>query len=100
MKETGGTGSGIVVGKLIKKVNPDYPGAAKAGGVQGTVVIQAVIAKDGHILGNLRAVSGPPELRASALDAARQWIYTPYLLNGQPVEVETLLKVAFFLPMH
>jgi TonB family protein len=93
-------GTEVVAGKLIKKGSPNYPLAAKELGVQGVVVIQAVIGKDGHILDNLRVVSGPPELRNSALDAARQWVFTPYLLNGQPVEIETVLKVAFFLPTH
>jgi protein TonB len=64
--------------------------------VSGTVVLQGIIAKDGHIK-NLKVVSGPSLLQDAALDAVRQWMYRPYLLNGEPVEVETTINVVFTL---
>jgi hypothetical protein len=92
-----GTEPDVYAGKLLKKVNPDYPLAAKTLGIQGTVVVQAVIGKDGHILDNLRVVSGPSELRTSAINAVLQWVYEPYLLKGKPVEVGTIINVVFSL---
>src|ERR1700722_18594794 len=77
---------------LLNKVIPVYPPAAKKAGIQGKVVLDAVIGKDGNI-DNLRVLSGPPELQQSALDAVRQWIYKPYLLNGDPVEVKTTVNI-------
>lgn len=81
---------------LISKVAPNYPVDAKKAGIQGTVVLAAVIGKDGQ-MENLRVVSGPPELQESALDAVKQWVYKPYLLNGKPVEVETKINVTYSL---
>jgi protein TonB len=60
------------------------------------VVLQAVISKTGTIE-NLRVVSGPPLLQQAALDAVKQWRYRPYLLNGEPIEVETTVNVVFTL---
>ena len=82
-------------GKLIKKVNVDYPLAARAQKVPGLVVIQAVIGKDGRVLDDLHVVSGPSELRTPAIDAVRQWVYEPYLLNGTPVEADILIRLLF-----
>ncbi len=75
---------------------PPYPAIAKAAGVQGTVILQATISKSGTIE-NLRVVSGPAMLQQAALDAVKTWRYRPYLLNGQPVEVETTVNVVFSL---
>ena len=75
---------------------PQYPAIAKAARIQGTVVLQATISKAGAIT-NLRVVSGPPMLQQAALDAVRSWRYKPYLLNGDPVEVETTVNVVFNL---
>ncbi len=86
--------SGIEEGLLIRDVKPLYPRLAQAAGVQGEVVLQAVIGKDGRIE-NLHALSGNPLLVKAALDAVQQWRYRPYLLNGQPVEVETQITVRF-----
>jgi TonB family protein len=87
---------GIIAGNLVSRVNPVYPQAAKAAKVQGAVVLQAVIGKDGAIK-SLQVISGPDELAPSALDAVRQWVYRPYLLNGQPTEVETTITVNYSL---
>ena len=87
---------GVTSGMLIRKVQPDYPPLAKQARIQGSVVLQAVIGKDGSIQ-NLKAVSGHPMLIPSALDAVRQWRYKPYFLNGEPVEVDTQVTVNFTL---
>jgi TonB family protein len=81
---------------LLNKVVPVYPPAAKKAKIQGKVVIDAVIGTDGNVE-NLRVISGPPELQQSALDAVRQWTYKPYLLNGDPVEVETTINIIYNL---
>jgi TonB family protein len=81
---------------LLTKVMPEYPAAAKKAKIQGTVVLSAVIGKDG-IVENLRVLSGPQELRRSSLDAVRQWTYKPYLLNGDGIEVKTTVNVAYSL---
>ena len=60
------------------------------------MVLAAVIAKDGTVA-NLRVVSGPSQLQRSALDAVRQWRYKPYLLNGNPIEVDTTVQVLYTL---
>jgi len=83
-------------GLLIRKVAPSYPKLAMIAHQQGSVILEATIARDGSIE-NLRAVSGPPLLLGAAIDAVRQWRYRPYLLNNQPVEVETQITVNFIL---
>jgi protein TonB len=88
--------SGVMSGMLLDKITPQYPAIAKAARIQGTVVLQATISKAGGIT-NLRVVSGPPMLQQAALDAVRSWRYKPYLLNGDPVEVETTVNVVFNL---
>ena len=86
--------SGVMVGRIIEKTMPAYPPIAKVTGVQGTVILQATISKSGTIE-NLRVVSGPAMLQQAAMDAVRTWRYRPYLLNGEPVEVETTVNVVF-----
>jgi protein TonB len=88
--------SGVVSGLLVHKVQPAYPPLAKQARISGSVILQAVIGKDGSIQ-NLKAVSGHPMLIQSALDAVRQWKYKPYILNGEPVEVDTQVTVNFTL---
>ena len=88
--------AGVAVGMLIQKTIPIYPPIAKAARVQGTVVLQAEISKQGTIQ-DLRVVSGPAMLQQAALDAVRTWRYRPYLLNNEPVEVETTINVIFTL---
>jgi len=87
---------GVSTGRLINKVEPVYPQLARGARVQGQVVITAIISKDGTIQ-DLRVLSGHPLLVQAALDAVRQWRYKPYLLNGEPVEVETTVTVIFSL---
>jgi TonB family protein len=73
---------------------PKYPPIAAMAHVSGTVVLQAVIAADGHVV-SLRVVSGPPMLQQVTVDAVKNWFYKPYLLNNEPVEVSTTIKVVF-----
>ena len=87
---------GVSTGLLIRKVNPNYPPLARQARIQGTVVLQAEISKSGDIQ-NLRLISGHPMLAPSAIEAVKQWKYKPYLLNGEPVEVETTVQVNFTL---
>jgi protein TonB len=87
---------GVAQGMLLQKTVPLYPPIAKAARVSGTVILQATISKGGTIE-NLRVISGPPMLQQSAMDAVRSWRYRPYLLNGDPVEVETTVNVVFTL---
>jgi periplasmic protein TonB len=88
--------SGVALGLLIHKVVPQYPAIGREIRLEGTVVLQATISKSGTIE-NLRVVGGPALLQQAALDAVQQWRYRPYLLNGQPVEVETTINVEFKL---
>ena len=88
--------AGVAVGMLIQKTPPLYPPIAKAARVSGTVVLQATISKTGSIE-NLHVVSGPAMLQQAALDAVKSWRYRPYLLNNEPVEVETTVNVIFTL---
>jgi len=88
--------AGVSQGMLIQKVTPTYPPIAKAARVQGTVVLQATISKTGTIE-DLHVVSGPAMLQQAAVDAVKQWRYRPYLLNNEPVEVETTVNVIFTL---
>jgi TonB family protein len=82
---------------LVERVQPDYPLAAKSMQITGTVVIKAVIGKDGHVK-NAEIVSSPhPSLSSAALDAVGQWRYKPYLLNGEPIEVPTHINLTFSL---
>jgi TonB family protein len=89
-------GSGVTSGKLIHKVQPEYPPEARNARIEGTVVLQATIAKDGTI-SELHSISGPKELIPAAVKAVEQWRYQPYLLDGQPVAVETAIQVNFRL---
>ncbi len=81
---------------LIHKVTPVYPMDAKAAGIQGKVVLNADIDKEGKVL-DLKVESGDDSLAQSALTAVRQWIYKPTLLNGEPIEVETTITVNYTL---
>ena len=85
-----------MAGNKVAGPVPKYPEAAKKAKIQGTVVLNAVIGKDGAVE-KLIVVSGPKELQESSLDAVRQWTYKPYLLNGDPVEVKTTISVIYTL---
>ena len=81
---------------ILTKANPIYPAAAKKAKIEGKVVLHALVGKDGK-MESVRVLSGPKELQQSALDAVRQWTYRPYLLNGDPIEVETTINVIYSL---
>jgi len=87
---------GVSSGLLIKKVQPAYPPLARQARIQGQVLLQAEISKDGTIQ-NLQLISGHPMLAPAAIEAVKQWRYRPYLLNGEPVAVETQVVVNFTL---
>lgn len=88
--------STIMQGLLVHQVVPSYPAIPKASHMEGTVVLAATISKTGEIV-NLHVVSGSPMFTPAAMDAVAQWRYRPYLLNGQPVEVETTVNIVFRL---
>jgi len=88
--------SRMMEGFLIYKPQPTYPPLAKMAGVQGQVLLRALISREGTIQ-NLQVITGHPMLVRAALDAVRQWRYRPYLLNNEPVEVETQVTVNFVL---
>jgi TonB family protein len=81
---------------IMRKVEPVYPPLARAARIQGTVTLRVVINKSGDVE-NMQLISGHPMLAPAAMDAVRQWKYQPYLLNGEPVEVETRVTVNFTL---
>jgi protein TonB len=87
---------GVSQGLLIKRVTPNYPSLAKQARIQGQVVLQAEISKEGTIQ-NLQLISGHAMLAPAAIEAVKQWRYKPYLLNGEPVAVETQVIVNFSL---
>jgi TonB family protein len=89
-------GGPVQAGRLIHEVVPVYPFEARAKGVQGTVVLHAIIGKDGKIK-DLQPVSGDPLLIPAAIDAIAKWEYQPYLLNGMPIEVDTTIAAIFQL---
>jgi TonB family protein len=86
----------LIAGELIYTVKPVYPREAKRKGIQGNVVLSAVIGKDGTVQ-KLNAVTGPRELIDAAIAAVQQWKYKPYMLKGEPVEVDTTITVKFSL---
>jgi len=81
---------------LIHRVQPAYPPLARTARIQGTVELRAIISKSGTIE-DLAVVGGHPMLVTSAIEAVRQWRYRPYLLNNEPIEVETVITVNFVL---
>jgi protein TonB len=88
--------SGVVAGLKIAGSQPVYPPIARAAHMQGSVTLHAVISKTGTIE-KLEAISGPEMLKGAALDAVKGWRYKPYLLNGEPTEVDTTVIVNFNL---
>ena len=81
---------------LLKKVNPEYPEEARRGRIQGTVVLHVLISKAGDIA-RIEVVSGDPLLAPEAIRVVKLWRYRPYLLNGNPVEVDTQILINFTL---
>jgi protein TonB len=88
--------SSLLEGSLIRRVVPPYPYPAKMAHVQGPVVLAATISKAGTIE-DLHVLSGHPLLVGAAIEAVRQWRYRPYILNHEPIEVETQITVNFML---
>jgi protein TonB len=86
----------IMTGRAVSRTPPVYPAFARTARVDGTVVLHATISKAGTVQ-NVSVISGPPMLRQSALDAVKTWRYKPYLLDNEPVEVETTVNVIFVL---
>ena len=85
---------GVIKGLLVHRVEPVYPPLAQQARIQGVVVLMALIDKNGNVQ-SLQVVSGHPLLTRAAIDAVKQWRYKPFLLNGQPLEVETTVNVTF-----
>ena len=89
-------GGNVIQASLIRQVQPIYPPIAKTAHISGTIILHAIIAKDGSIA-HLEYISGPPLLMKAAMDAVSQWRYKPTMLNGEPVEVDTTVQVVFTL---
>jgi TonB family protein len=88
--------SGVAQGLLVSKIDPNYPEDAKQQGIQGVVLLQVEIDKEGNV-DKIELISGHPLLAPAAIEAVRQWKYRPYLLNGNPLSVDTQVKVNFTL---
>ncbi|MFZ0636649.1 MAG: energy transducer TonB [Candidatus Acidiferrales bacterium] len=89
-------GGNVQAARMLRQVQPMYPQIAKTAHVQGTIILHAIIAKDGTVQ-ELQYISGPPLLMKAAMDAVREWRYQPTQLNGEPVEVDTTISVIFTL---
>lgn len=87
-------GGNVMAARIIYEPKPEYPAEARQARLQGTVLIHAVIGKDGS-LEDLQLLQGQCWLAQAAIKSVRQWRYTPYLLNGQPVEVDTTIQAIF-----
>ena len=97
MLQTLSVSQGVSQGLLYKKVAPSYPPNALRMHIEGAVELQATISKTGDIT-HIKVVSGDPQLNKAATDAVKQWKYKPYLLNGEPVEIQTGITINFKLP--
>jgi protein TonB len=86
--------SGMMAGYLLSAPKPDYPGLARIAHIGGPVVLQAVVGKNGSVLAT-HVLSGHRLLRGAAQDAVRQWRFKPYMMDGHPVEVSTIVTVRF-----
>jgi len=89
-------GGNVQAARLTNRVQPVYPREARDQKIQGTVMLHVIIGTDGTVQ-QIQVVSGPPLLVPAAIDAVKEWRYGPTLLNGQPVEVDTQINVAFSL---
>lgn len=90
-------GGNVVAPQLISKIPPIYPEPAREKGIEGPVLLDAVISIEGKILSLKAVTTADPDLAAAAMTAVRQWLYQPMLLNGQPVEAVTTITVDFKL---
>jgi TonB family protein len=91
--------SGVMSGNVVSLVPPKYPKLANIAHVEGTVILQAVVSRDGTVAAT-RVLSGPRLLRGAATDAVRRWRYRPYVNNGQISEIATIVTVNFRLARH
>lgn len=89
-------GGNVEQANLISKVTPAYPAEAKQDRIQGKVTLQVVIDKEGRVE-EVSVLAGPDALVQAAVEAVRQWVYRPTLLNGDPVKVQTTVDVNFTL---
>jgi len=89
-------GGNVAAAKLLHQVTPEYPAEARDKRVSGTVLLHVVLSREGYVQ-EITFVSGPPELMKASMNAVRQWKYQPTLLNGEPVEVDTMISVVFSL---
>src|SRR2546429_189740 len=91
-------GGNVEAAKLVTKVQPIYPASAKERGAQGSVLLHAIVSKDGRPL-SMQVLNSQidPELARAAVEAVSQWRYQPTLLNGEPVEIDTTIIVNFSL---
>ena len=97
MLQTVSVSQGVSQGLLYKKVAPSYPQNALRMHIEGTVELLATISKEGNIA-QIKVLTGDPQLARAASDAVKQWKYKPYLLNGEPLEIQTQVTVNFKLP--
>jgi protein TonB len=97
MLQTLSVSQGVSQGLLLKKVAPSYPQNALRMHIEGIVELMATISKNGDIT-HIKIISGNGQLTKAASDAVKQWKYKPYLLNGEPVEIQTQVTVNFKLP--
>jgi protein TonB len=97
MLQTMKVSQGVSQGLLVKKVQPIYPKNALFMHVEGAVELVATISKAGDIT-HVTALKGDGQLAKAAIDAVKQWKYKPYLLNGEPVEIQTEMTINFKLP--
>ena len=88
---------GVSQGLVVRRVQPNYPASALQMHVEGEVNLSATVSKNGDIAA-VKIISGHPLLATAAADAVRRWKYKPYLLNGEPVEIQTEVTVRFKLP--
>jgi protein TonB len=89
--------SSAEMGKLLmKRVPPEYPEKARSQWLQGTVMLRATVSREGNVI-DVSVISGDRELSKAALRAAKKWRYHPYLVGGEPVEVETTIQINFQL---
>lgn len=88
---------GVSQGLIVKKVQPTYPAEALTMRIEGSVTLEATVGKSGNISA-VKTLHGEPMLAQAATDAVKKWKYKPYLLNGQPVEIQTQITINFKLP--
>jgi protein TonB len=95
--QTMNVSQGLSQGLILKKTQPTYPSIALQMRIEGSVDLLATISKTGSITA-VKILHGDPQLARAALEAVKQWKYKPYLLNGEPVEIQTQITVNFKLP--